>query len=218
MTTVHPSPGPELLNDVAHAHRHAHDALDDPAVNSLVAVTWASAHLAAVERVLYPIASRVLPDGGERVRVLRAIDRRLQHLLWRLDRRLTGDVHLRALPVPVLEDDVRTGLREHADGEHVLVTELRRELTAEQQRELSDGLSRALMRAPTRPHPHTRHGRWTGGLAFWIDGVVDRQRDVLDSRSVPTPHRAPVLRPMTRWGAYALGSPAPDRSERRPGP
>lgn len=53
MTTVHPSPDPELLHDVAHAHRHAHDALDDPAVNSLVAVTWGSAHLAAVERVLW---------------------------------------------------------------------------------------------------------------------------------------------------------------------
>ena len=217
MTTVHPSPDAELL-DVAHAHRHAYDALDDPAVNSLVAVTWASAHLAAVERVLYPAALQVLPDGAEHVHVLRTTDGRLQHLLWRLDRRLTGDIHLRQLPVPSLEDEVRNGLRAHADAEHVLMTELRRALTGEQQRALGDGLSRALVRAPTRPHPHTRHGRWTGRLAFWFGGVVDRQRDVLDSRSVPTPHRAPVLRPVTRWGAYALGSPHLDRSEHPPEP
>ena len=79
-------------------------------------------------------------------------------------------------------------------------------LTPEQQEDLRERLAAALLRSPTRPHPDTRHGRFGGGLAFWFDGVVDRVRDSLDSRSVPTPHRAPVLRPVTRWGAYALGT------------
>ena len=68
MTSVHPSAGPahDLLRDVGHAHRHAGAALDDPAQSPLAAVTWASAHLAAVTRVLHPLACRTLPDGRER--------------------------------------------------------------------------------------------------------------------------------------------------------
>ena len=65
------------------------------------------------------------------------------------------------------------------------------------------------MRAPTRPHPDTRHGRLVGGLAFWADGSADRVRDSMDSRTVPTPRRVPVRRPVTRWGAYALGGSLP---------
>lgn len=215
MATVHPPQERELLTDLEHAHSHALAALDDPAANSLAAVTWSSAHLAAAERALYPVAARALDHGRVRVREQRALDQDLQHQLWRLDRRLTGDVHLRMAPIDELEDAVRVGLREHADGEHALVDGLRRELAPEQQRELAERLAQALVRAPTRPHPHTPHGAWTGGLGFWFGGLVDRQRDVMDSRSVPTPHPPPVLRPMTRWGAYALGThqdrPAPPR-------
>ena len=81
---------------------------------------------------------------------------------------------------------------------------------AEQRERLGDDLARALLRAPTRPHPDTGHGRLVGGFAFWADGVVDRVRDSLDSRTVPTPRRVVVPRPVTRWGAYALGAPTGD--------
>ena len=89
----------------------------------------------------------------------------------------------------------------------------------EQREQLGSDLEKALVRAPTRPHPDTRHGRLVGGLAFWLDGIADRVRDSLDSRTVPTPHRTAVPRPMTRWGAYALGHGAagPDRAGRRGG-
>lgn len=130
-------------------------------------------------------------------------------------------MHLRLAPVEQLEDAVRVGLREHAAGERALVADLRRALTPEEQRQLAEALAKALVRSPTRPHPATRHGAWTGGLTFWFGGLVDRQRDVMDSRSVPTPHRPPVLRPMTRWGAYALGAhqdPHQGRSEGPSGP
>lgn len=197
----------EILSEVEHAHWHAAAALDDRDANSLVAVSWASAHLAAVERVLYPLAARTLPDGPGRVRRQLAVDHRLQQILWALDRRLTGDIHLGRESVRELEDGVRRRLREHVDAERTLIADLRSALGPERQSAVSDELSRAMMRGPTRPHPNTGHSRLTGGLPFWFGGAVDRVRDALDSRSVPTPHREPVPRPLARWGAYLLGVP-----------
>ena len=211
MTSTHPSAGParDLLRDVEHAHRNAGAALDDPAQSPLAAVTWASAHLAAVTRVLHPLACRTLPDGRERVRAQAATDRRLELALWQLDRRLTGDVQLQRVGVPALKAAVRRALQAHAEQEHELVTDLAGDLTPEELEQLGQDLAAALLRAPTRPHPDTRHGRLVGGLAFWADGIADRVRDSMDSRTVPTPRRLAVRRPVTRWGAYALGGSLP---------
>ena len=205
-------PARDLLRDVEHAHRHAGAALDDPAQSPLAAVTWGSAHLAAVTRVLHPLACRTLPDGRERVRAQAATDRRLELALWQLDRRLTGDVQLQGVGVPALKAAVRRALDAHAELEHALVSDLAEHLEPEQRQQLEADLAAALLRAPTRPHPDTRHGRLIGGMAFWADGIADRVRDSLDSRTVPTPRRLPVRRPVTRWGAYALGG-APPRDE-----
>ncbi len=205
----------ESVTTADYAHQQVVTALDEPHVNSLVAVTWASAHLAAAERVLYPLVARMLPDGRDRVRAQVDVDHRLQHVLWRLDRLLTGDVHQRWASVEHLEDELRHGVREHADGEAGLIADLRQALAPEQQQELTDRLGHALLHGPTRPHPHTPHGRLINGLPFWFGAIVDRLRDTMDSRSVPLPRRAPEPRPMTRWGAYALGSSyraAEDRS------
>ena len=211
MISVHPSAGParDLLRDVEHAHRHAGAALDDPAQSPLAAVTWGSAHLAAVTRVVHPLACRTLPHGRDRVRAQAKTDHRLELALWQLDRRLTGDVQLQRATVPSLVAAVRRALDAHAEQERSLISDLAERLTPEQQESLGEDLARALLRAPTRPHPDTRHGRLVGGLAFWADGIADRVRDSLDSRTVPTPRRAVVPRPMTRWGAYALGGALP---------
>ena len=211
MTSTHPSAGParDLLRDVEHAHRRAWAALDDPAQTPLAAVTWGSAHLAAVTHVLHPLACRTLPDGRERVRAQAVTDRRLELALWQLDRRLTGDVQLQRVGVPALKAAVRRALEAHAEQEHELVTDLADDLTPEELEQLGHDLAAALLRAPTRPHPDTRHGRLVGGLAFWADGIADRVRDSMDSRTVPTPRRLPVRRPVTRWGAYALGGSLP---------
>jgi hypothetical protein len=216
MTSLHPSEAPacDLLTDVEHAHRHARAAMDDPEQSPLAAVTWASAHLAAVAKVLYPRACRELPDGRERVRAQAATDHRLQLALWELDRRLTGDVQLQRVPVEVLVDRVRAALEAHEREERTMVAALQETLDEQSRTELGEQLATALMRAPTRPHPDTGHGRLVGGLAFWIDGLVDRARDSMDSRIVPTPHRVPTPRPMTRWGAYALGSASPQARRR----
>lgn len=211
MTSVHPFGGPasDLLRDVEHAHRRAGAALDDPAQTPLAAVTWGSAHVAAVTRVLHPVASRTLPEGRERVRAQAATDRRLELALWQLDRRLTGDVQLQRVGVPALVAAVRRALDAHAELEHGLVSDLAEQLAPEELERLGTDLAAALLRAPTRPHPDTRHGRLVGGLAFWADGIADRLRDSMDNRTVPTPRRLPVRRPVTRWGAYALGGAMP---------
>jgi hypothetical protein len=205
----------ESVTTADYAHQQVLTALDEPHVNSLVAVTWASAHLAAAERVLYPLAARTLSDGGDRVRVQVDVDHRLQHVLWRLDRLLTGDVRQRWASAEHLEDELRHGLHEHADGEASLIADLRESLAPEQQQELADRLGHALGHGPTRPHPHTPHGRLLSGLPFWFGGIVDRVRDTMDSRSVPLPRRALEPRPMTRWGAYALGSSYGATQDRR---
>ena len=201
----------QALTDVKHAYERAFAALDDLDVSSLAAVTWASAHLAAAQKALYPVATRTLVDGVDRVRVQLAADHRLQQVLWQLDRRLTGDVHLSSLSVAVLEAGVRRMLQEHVVGERSLITDLEAVLDVQQRRALGVGLARAMLRGPTRPHPSTPHGRFSSRLSFRYDGVLDRARDGLDSRIVPTPHRTGASRPMTRWGAYALGSTS-DRS------
>ena len=205
-----PDAQPDLRTELRHAHDNALAGLDDPSENTFAAVTWAAAHLAAVDRVLYPAVCAALPDGRQRVREQTAVDRRLQLALWELDRRLTGDVHLRR-PVATLEAGVRRALQAHVEGERALVDDLLAALSPEQQRDLVTRLATALLRSPTRPHPDTRHGLLGAGLTFWFGGVVDRMRDSLDSRIVPTPHRTSVPRPMTRWGAYALGQP-PERA------
>jgi hypothetical protein len=97
----------ESVTTADYAHQQVVTALDEPHVNSLVAVTWASAHLAAAERVLYPLAARTLTDGRDRVRAQVDVDHRLQHVLWRLDRLLTGDVHQRWASAEHLEDELR---------------------------------------------------------------------------------------------------------------
>ena len=204
---VHPASDAAGLAGVDHAHRHARAALDDAATPSLVAVTWASAHLAAVARALHPVVERTLPDGRERVRGQRQVDRALQQALWELDRRLTGDVHLARVPVPVLEERVRETLTAHEQSEHGLVTALLARLDEAQVAALGEHLDACLLRGPTRPHPDTGQGRLTGAAGFWFGGVVDRVRDALDSRDVPTPHRVPVPRQVSRWGAYVMGLP-----------
>lgn len=191
----------DLRTDVEHAHRHARAALDDPAASPLAAVAWLATHLGAVEWVLYPAARSTLPDGPSRVPAQLSTDHRLHAAAHRLDRYATGDVHLGGASRVDLVTAVRRCLDEHEQGELALLDDLCRDLAAEDQTELAERLARALLRSPTRPHPDVHHGRFRG-VALWAEGVVDRTRDLLDSRVVPTPRRPVTLRAVTRWGAY----------------
>ena len=213
MTSTSPLEGPaqDLLRDVEHAHANAAAALDDPAQTPLAAVTWGSAHLAAqTQRVLHPLACRTLPDGRERVRAQAATDRRLELALWQLDRRLTGDVQLQRIAVPPSSRPSAGRSTPTPSRSASCSATCRSTSRRSSARSSSQALERWLLRAPTRPHPDTHHGR----LPFWVDGIADRVRDSMDSRTVPTPRRVPMRRPVTRWGAYALGGALP-RDDRR---
>ena len=196
-----------LADAVLHPHAQAAAALDDPGTSSLAAVTWLAAHLAATEQCLYTLARRRLPDGAARVRELVVVDQRLHDALWRLDRRLTGDVHLRGDDVDELERAVRARLEEHAERERTLLEELALALDEAEVADLVEQTASVLRHAPTRPHPHTSHHPWVSGAMFRLDAFADRLRDLMDNRDVPTPHDVPVPREAGRWGSYLLGRP-----------
>lgn len=204
---------PDLLAVSGETHTRVLAALDDPERDGLIAVAWCSAHLAAVDQVLYAALQRHVPGGArEELHVMRLLDHLLQQAVCRLDRRLTGDVHLAHLPLQRLADDMREALMAHAAQELRLVRVLQTRLTPEEQWELAEALPAATTEAPTRPHPHTPHTP-LAGLVARVDAGVDRIRDVLDNRVPQLGRGTRPVRPMSRWGAYFTGSPYPQEPQ-----
>jgi hypothetical protein len=200
----------DLLRAIDAAHDQALAALEDPERTGCVAVAHCSAHLAAVDCVLYAAARRRVRDGRLRVRSARSADRALQQAVCRLDRRLTGDVHLGDVPLEDLARQVEERLLVHADVERRLVGSLQVLLGPDEQQALADALDRAATSAPTRPHPHTRHTP-LASLVARLDAGVDRVRDVMDNRVVATGRSARAARRPGRWGCYLMGVPYPER-------
>lgn len=191
-------------------HARALAALERPEPDALAAIAWCSAHLAAADCVLYARAERHVRNGRQRVRGARAIDHTLQQALCRLDRRLTGDVHLAEVTVDDLVHELRKRLLLHVDSERRLVQSLEVVLDRGAQEELADRLREATAVAPSRPHPHTRHTRLAPLLAR-VDAGVDRVRDVMDNRVVPTARPPRTPRRAGRWGCYLMGTPYPEK-------
>ncbi len=189
-------------------HEMAFTALDDAEGGAFAAVAWCSAHLVAAHRVLYAEAAKRLPDGARRVRVQRAVDHRLEQAVCRLDRKLTGDTHLCGTSVTELAEQVRAVLSEHAATEAELVADLMGILDEQEQEQVATRLAKAMRCAPTRPHPHTRHMP-LGGLVSRLDACIDRARDLMDNRVVPTPYNARAPRTPGRWACYLMGTPYP---------
>ncbi|HVM26657.1 MAG TPA: hemerythrin domain-containing protein [Mycobacteriales bacterium] len=194
-----------LTAAVAEPHDRAVEALEDRWPD---AVVWCSAHLSAVDRVLYPALQRHVPGGRREVRRVRAVDHRLQQAVCRLDRRLTGATHLAPIPLPVLGDQVRAALLDHAEAERVLLQALQAILDQQRQEELVHRLADAMTTAPTRPHPHTPHTP-LAAVTGWLDAVADRARDVMDNRVDPTGRPGRAVSPCGRWGCYLMGIPYP---------
>ena len=206
----------DLQSVVSEPHAHAREALDDPVPGRSAAVAWSSAHLAAVDRVLYPAVLHALPERRPDVRAARAVDHRLQQALCRLDRQLMGDVQLDHIPVAALVGQVQDALQLHTDTEARLVAELEAVLPQEDQQQLAHQLAAAMDAAPTRPHPHTRHSPLSPLIA-WCDAVVDRVRDALDNRVDPLGRPPRAVSAPSRWGSYWMGIPYPEEPTRRAG-
>ncbi len=212
---VAPAPlHPQLLQALHRPHEAAAEALGHSRADSLAAVTWVATHLGAVGRVLHPELCRRLREGDARVRVLADVDRQLQRALWRLDRRLTGDVHAAAGEVATLERGVEVALHRHARQEAAAVDELVLLLSEREQAELAERLDHAVRHAPTRPHPDAPVRGPVAGIAYRLDAGADRLRDLMDNRDVPSPRDVPMPLVPGRWGSYVMGRHFPPGPER----
>ena len=82
---------PTLAAAVDRAHCWSEHALGEPGRTALASVWWLSTHLATVDRVVHPVASRTLPDGPQIVSEQRRRAADIIRALWTLEHALTGD-------------------------------------------------------------------------------------------------------------------------------
>lgn len=177
------------------------------------AVAAVSAHLSAMEAVVYPEMARRVPGGRARVAELGRLARRCSSVMRGIEQYVQGDLNHPAHSVASLRRDLAALLAEHAKTEDGLLRELTERLSENDRRLLLDRFADAMRHAPTRPHPHLGHGGIFGGsLAIRLLGSFDHLLDVMDAREVAgAPVRAPA--PAGLWGWYLLGrptAPAPD--------
>lgn len=175
-----------LAEAIGRAHCWVDDALTTPGRPVLTTVWWLSTHLAATDRVVYPVAAQALADGRGRVdeQCRRAAE--IVRLLWTLDHSLTGDARVRE-PLAAVVRRLAMLVREHAGAEDAIVADLADALPDAMLALLHRRYAETVRRAPTRPHPVTVGRPRLAAASFRIGGVVDHVRDVVDGRG--RPHR-----------------------------
>ena len=147
---------------------------------------------------------------------MRDITRRdveLERMLRIAERRHSGDALAAGLDSDRLHGILLERLDAHAETEHARLSALSEVLSVEEQRSLAESYLDALVKAPTRPHPHVPHHGVVGAIAFRVEAVRDRLLDTMDGRHVPLPrahHEAPKP---GRWGSYLLGQMQPGRND-----
>ena len=207
---LNPSTESLLARVVEHAPQQALDALSGK--RTLDAVGWASAHLAAVERAIHPVAVRRLSDGDTVVTASRHLSAHIEDGLRTLERLHTGDALVARIDGVRLRRRLAALVDDHIRVLDELVALLDDALSPADQHALAASYRRALEHAPTRPHPHAPHTGALGRIAFRVDALRDRVMDVMDSRHVPAPRapREPVQ--PGPWGLWLLGQPRGDRT------
>jgi hypothetical protein len=202
---MQPSTGNESDRDlrsvVTRAEAEAERLLDTAGTAPLDVVAWLSAHIAALDRAVYPVAKHALADGQQVVAKLREITARLTRILRVVERRHSGDVLASGLNSDRLFTSLRTLVDEHHIAQNQLVDRLVDTLSEAEQSELIRSYESALEHAPTRPHPHLSRG----GLMFRLDSLRDRILDAMDGRHVPVPRLTKDHIKPGRWGSYLLG-------------
>jgi len=193
-----------LAETAAAAHQRARAALASPDHRVMDAVVWLSAHLSAMEHVVYPIVRTNLPTNRERLDEQRRLTRRIQRTLRYLEQQWAGDGLAPPDPGDLLPRQLTVLIAEHEKGEEALLTSLSG-ITDEVAQDLVERYDRAIGHGPTRPHPHGPHGGRLGRLTYAFDAARDHILDVLDSRHIPLPRARRPQRPVGRWGRYVLG-------------
>jgi hypothetical protein len=148
-----------------------------------------SRHLAAVEEVLVPLATRRVPDGKELSRTYLDEARRLEEAVARLKARLYGELHAAYLSWHEVWQGVREGLERHNEAERLLTVRVAGTMDGHEAADVATELYRAELRAPTRAHPHLPHTGLGGRVARRVWAVADRFWDATENRAVPPPLR-----------------------------
>jgi hypothetical protein len=162
--------------------------------------------MAALDRTVYPVAKKAIPDGPRLVARQREISTRLARLLRVVERRHSGDVLASGLSSDRLSESLRALLDEHHAAEREMLDRLASTLDDDAKTALVESYESAMKHAPTRPHPHLSRG----GLMFRFDSLRDRILDAMDGRHVPVPRLAHRWVTPGRWGSYFLGQPHHD--------
>lgn len=137
-----------------------------------------SLHDAIESEYLYPLVISRLPDGHDMARARIDEHADMAAVLSEIARRPPDDPHRRTLL-----NELSTQVRQHVlQEEEVLFTGLRERLAPEELTRLGQYFQAALLKAPTRPHPHApRFSVGTKAAAATL-GPVDRLRDALRRR------------------------------------
>ena len=133
-------------------------------------------HLAALERVVLPIAEARLDDGPARTEELRRYGRELSTALHWLDRHLTGDVRVAGCLTHELSQAARAATASYVKAEQALMSALADALGGH---EIVNSLV-----APTRAHPRLSYRGRRGRLTFKLAAFIDDVRDGTDNRPV----------------------------------
>lgn len=174
--------------------------LADPQGSRLDVVSWLSAHVAAFEHTIYPVAKRRLTDGRSLLEEDRNLVSKLTHLLRTVERVHSGDVLASNVSPQGLRERLMALVEQHSALQGRIVDAIDHALDPAETASLARDYAEALAHAPTRPHPHL-HSR----LLYRIDALRDHILDTMDSRHVPFP-RMPKARIVPgRWGSYLLG-------------
>jgi len=204
-------PRHDVRSVVTHAEAEAERLLATAGTAPLDIVAWLSAHIAALDRAVYPVAKRVLPDGSDVVSKHREITGRITRTLRVIERHHSGDALASGLSSDKLFDGLRDLVEEHHRAESALMDRLVDALDPPAQTALMSSYESALEHAPTRPHPHLSHG----GLMFRLDGFRDRILDAMDGRHVPVPRLTKERITPGRWGSYFMGQQHDDERDAR---
>jgi hypothetical protein len=200
-TPTSPSPlGDGLRAMLSKAHDEATALLNNEDGKRLDVVSWLSAHVAAFEHAIYPVAKRRLPDGHDLLEEDRKVASMLIRTLRHVERLHSGDVLASNLSAGRLRERLGDLVREQRDVQSRIIDGLEKALDPAEVSYLAKSYTDALAHAPTRPHPHVG-----SGVMFRLDSLRDRILDTMDGRHVPIP-RIPKSRIMPgRWGSYLLG-------------
>lgn len=138
-----------------------------------------SKHAALEELMVYPLARRVLPDGGGKIQEHLAQHQAVKETLLALDKKLSsGDER-----TDELMEHLRREIGEHVrEEEDELLPRVREAVDQKELDELGRLLARAKQAAPTRPHPNAPDQPPALTLVGPVAAAYDRLRDRMQGR------------------------------------